>query len=133
MVKNRADLAKYRLKRAEEDLKGAEVLLDNNLYKQSINRSYYAIFHATRALLALDKFDYKKHSGVIAYFNKNYVANGKIEKEYSKILMRAHKLRNKGDYTDFFIASREDAKKLLIDAKTFFEKIEAYIQTVISE
>ncbi len=35
MVDSRADLAVYRLERAEEDLKGAKVLLDNKLYKQS--------------------------------------------------------------------------------------------------
>lgn len=129
MVESRADLAIYRLERAEEDLKGAKVLLDNKLYKQSINRSYYGIFHATRALLALDKFDSKKHSGIISYFNRNYVANGKIEKEYSKILMKAQKLRTKGDYTDFFIASKNDAEMLLADAQKYFKKIKVYIDS----
>ena len=40
-------------------------------FKDSIGRSYYAMFSAVRALLACDGVDYSKHSGVIAYFQKN--------------------------------------------------------------
>ncbi|MBR1702400.1 MAG: HEPN domain-containing protein [Lachnospiraceae bacterium] len=50
-------------------------------YKSSINRSYYAIFHALRAVTAMDGFDSSKHSGVIAYFNKNYVKEGIFDKD----------------------------------------------------
>ncbi|HHY71125.1 MAG TPA: HEPN domain-containing protein [Thermoanaerobacterales bacterium] len=102
-------LSNYRLQRAEEDLKSSKILFQNNLYKQAVNRSYYAIFHATRAVLALDKFDSRKHSGIIAYFNQHYIATDKIETEYSKILMSAQKIRNSSDYDDFYIVSKEEA------------------------
>lgn len=42
-------------------------------YKNALNRAYYSIFHAMRAVNALDGFDISKHSGVIAHFNQNYV------------------------------------------------------------
>ncbi len=41
-----------------------------------------AIFHAVRALLALDKFDSQKHSGIISYFNQKFIKTGKIEVEF---------------------------------------------------
>ena len=53
-------------------------------YSSAVNRAYYAIFHALRAVTALDGFDSGKHSGVIAYFNRNYVKNGIFNKRISK-------------------------------------------------
>jgi uncharacterized protein (UPF0332 family) len=60
------DLAKYRLSKSKNDLESAHLNFLNNLFSQSINRSYYAIFHSVRVLLAFDKFDSKKHSGIIS-------------------------------------------------------------------
>lgn len=42
-------------------------------YKGAANRSYYAIFHTMRSVLALDQIDFSKHSGVSAYFRKEYI------------------------------------------------------------
>lgn len=46
------ELSSYRLSMAEEKLQSAKILLDAGLYKDSIGRSYYAIFSALRAVLA---------------------------------------------------------------------------------
>ena len=74
-------LSQYRFEKAREDLEAATVNLNNGLIKASINRSYYAIFHAIRSVNALDEFDSKKHSGVIAHFNQFFIHAGKFEKE----------------------------------------------------
>jgi len=120
-------LSKHRLRKAKDDLAASKLLFENNKLTQSINRSYYSIFHATRALLALEKFDSRKHTGVIAYFNKNFIKTGKIEKEYSKMLMDAQDFRNDSDYDDFFVVSREEAEKQLNDADNFIKRIETFI------
>ena len=70
MHDNKRDLVKYRLNMATERLQSAKLLLDNGSYKDSIGRSYYAIFTAVRALLAADGIDFSKHTGVISYFQK---------------------------------------------------------------
>lgn len=57
MQPSEKDLSKYRLERAEEDIRTARINLENGLYKGAINRAYYAIFHAIRAVNALDGFD----------------------------------------------------------------------------
>ncbi len=46
------NLIKYRLDAADEKLTSAKLLLDAGLYKDSVGRSYYAIFSAIRAVLA---------------------------------------------------------------------------------
>ena len=65
------DLSNYRFETAMDELDAAKVLLETGKFKASVNRSYYAIFHALRAVTALDGFDSSKHSGIIAFFNKN--------------------------------------------------------------
>ena len=57
MPDNRRELIKYRLESAKERLNSAEVLLASKSYKDSIGRSYYAMFTAVRALLAKDGVD----------------------------------------------------------------------------
>lgn len=66
------DLSLYRIEKAKNDLEASAVLLEKGFFAQSMNRSYYAIFHMARALLALDEFESRKHTGIIAYFNKKY-------------------------------------------------------------
>ena len=121
------DLSKYRLEKSKRDFEASRLLYDNNLFAQSLNRSYYSIFHAVRALLAYESLDFRKHSAIISNFNKNYISNGKIQKKYSKILMGAEKLRNKSDYNDFFIVTKEDSFRQLLDAEDFISEIETYI------
>ena len=64
------ELAGYRMERAREMLDAAKDNLEIGQFKTSLNRSYYAIFHAMRAANILKGFDSSKHSGVIAFFNK---------------------------------------------------------------
>lgn len=79
------DLSGYRLEKAKEDLETAEENLKTGKLRASVNRSYYAVFHALRAITALDHFDSGKHSGIIAYFNQHYVKAGIFDKEISKM------------------------------------------------
>lgn len=127
------DLANYRIEKAKNDLQASKIMLENNLYAQSLNRSYYSIFHAVRAILAFEKFDSKKHSGIIAYFNHNFISKSIFEKEYSKILMGAEKIRNKSDYNDFYIASKFDAEEQILNADKFIKTMDDYIVKLISE
>ena len=52
-----SDLSKYRMEKAKEYLEASELMFKNGKFSQSLNRSYYAIFHAVRVLLAIDRFD----------------------------------------------------------------------------
>lgn len=122
------ELSAYRYSKALEDLTASEVMLKEALYKVSINRSYYAIFHAMRSITALDGYDSSKHSGIIAYFNQNFVKTGDFDKEASKIVKMASFLREKSDYEDFYIASKQEAEKQLEDAKLFLSKVNDYLR-----
>ena len=89
------DLSKYRLERAREDFKTANDNFVEGSYRASVNRSYYAIFHALRAITALDQFDSGKHSGIMAYVNQHYVKKGVFDKAFSKTWIRFLDLEKK--------------------------------------
>ena len=121
------ELAGYRMERAKEMLSAAEGNLEIGQYKTSLNRSYYAIFHAMRAMNILKGFDSSKHSGVIAYFNKEYIKEGIMDKELSVIIKSSSFLREKSDYDDFFIVGRTETENQLASAKVFLEAVEKYL------
>ncbi len=127
MSDSRQELIQYRLDTAKEKLRAAKVLLDSENYKDSVGRSYYAMFSAVRALLAKDNVDFARHSGVIAYFQREYVKAGKIEKKYSKYLSEAFQVRNNCDYADFYLIVKEDAAEQSQRAEEFINTIEAYL------
>lgn len=121
------NLIHYRINNAKEKLESAKLLLDAGKYRDSIGRSYYAIFTAVRAVLANDKVDFSKHSGVIAYFQKEYIKTGKFDVKYSRYLQTAFQIRNSCDYDDFFIASKQDADEQYGRALEFYEEICRYL------
>ena len=121
------DLSKYRLSKAKETLETANRDLAAKDYASANNRAYYAIFHAMRAVLALNQEDYKKHSAVISRFTQLYLKTEILPKELSKTISNASLIRNRSDYEDFFICSNSDTERLVSDAKVFLERIEAYL------
>ena len=93
MERSIIDLSKYRLDTSKSDLNVANMLFDAKEFRASVNRSYYSVFHALRAVIALDGFDSSKHSGIIAYFNEHYVKTGVFEKIISKCISTTYKIR----------------------------------------
>lgn len=127
------ELMYYRLETAKEKLHSAKILLDAGGYKDSIGRSYYAMFSGIRAILALDNVDFSKHAGVISYFQKEYIKTGKISKEHSKYISNAFQIRNNCDYADFFLVSKEDAIEQYERGMMFIHAIEEYLKNRIEK
>lgn len=121
------ELVCYRMERAKEMLIASEENLKVNQYRTSLSRSYYAVFHAMRAVNTLDGFDSSKHSGVIAHFNKEYLKDGRLDKNLSRIIKDTSYLREKSDYDDFYLASRNEALIQLDNARKFVAAVEEYL------
>lgn len=121
------ELAKYRLARAKEMLSASEGNLMIGQYKTSLNRSYYAVFHAMRSANALKNFDSSKHSGVIAYFTKEYLKTEILDRSLAAIIKESSFCREKSDYDDFYVAGRAEAEEQLKNAKHFVRQVENYV------
>ena len=121
------DLSNYRLSQAKENLEESEILFKMNKFKGASNRAYYAIFHAIKAILALEQKDFKKHSSVIAYFNKEYINKQVFSKELGKDITNIRLYREKSDYVDFYIITKEDCEIQINKAKNIISSIEEYL------
>ena len=122
------ELSKYRLENAKEKLVSAKLLHENNQYKDSISRSYYAMFSAARALLSTKGADSSKHSGIISLFNQFFVKTGIVDKRMGRILAEAKEMREDSDYEDFVVVSNEEVEKQIKDAEVFIEEIEEVLK-----
>ena len=125
-------LVSFRLQKAEADLLAAKQNYAMDLLDAAANRSYYAIFHAARAVLALHQQDYKKHAGVIAFFRRDFVKTGIFEKRMSDVIQNAFDIRTECDYEDFFTVTQEEVKSQIDDAAYFIGEIKSYVAEFLS-
>ncbi len=128
MDEQTVELAKYRIQKAREELQVAKYVLEKNFINSSLGSSYYSVFHAARALLVFKKLDSKKHSGVIALFNKEFIKPGLMSENAKNILTKAFYVRLDSDYKDFYLASKADAEEQIKDAEYFLDEIVNFIK-----
>lgn len=124
ITKEQISLSDHRFQKSTDSLKQAKILLDNQMFDGSINRSYYSIFYSIRSILCLVNLDSSKHSGVLALFDRYFVKTGIFEKEFSKIAHTAFDVRQDSDYDDFFYPIIEEASSQYKKAKKFIDEIE---------
>ncbi len=77
--------------------------------------------------MALGTVDFKRHKDVVAYFNKEYVATGVFPRELGKRIGTLKQLREKSDYDDFYIASKEKAIEQYATAEQVIKSIKEYL------
>ena len=121
------DYARYRLDKSAEDLESAKLLLEHHNFRGANNRAYYAIFHALRAVLVLDNYDSKKHSGIIGEFRRRYIKTGILPVEMSEMIGNASMIRNASDYDDMFIASRVESEEQIENAQIVYRIVKEYL------
>lgn len=123
------ELSKMRLSVAKERIEFAQKILEIGDYKTVANRSYYAVFAAMRAVLALDGFDSKKHSGIIAEFRKNHIKTGILPKCLSDTIEVLVESRQGSDYDDFYLITKEEVIEQLSKATEFVFEISKYLES----
>ncbi|MDO4179291.1 MAG: HEPN domain-containing protein [Phascolarctobacterium sp.] len=121
------ELSQYRLLKAKEVLRDAELMFENESFASAVNRAYYALFHCLRAVTDLDSYDSSKHSGIISFFNKTYVKTGVFDKEVSKILDKSFRIREKADYDDFIVITEQMAEEQIVNTRRVLQIIEPYL------
>ena len=125
----RKALSQARLEHAVECLSAARNLLETGNYKSAANRSYYAVFHAMRAVLAFDEIDMKRHSGVISEFRRRYIKTEIFETRMSEIISILFDVRTDSDYDDFFVISKADTAVQIENAAYFVDRIAVYLKS----
>ena len=122
-------LAKYRLERAKQDLSDAEFNYKNKRYLNANNRAYYSIFHAIRAVLALEQKDFKRHKDVLAYFNQHYIKTEIFPKNISRKISQAKSIREDSDYDDEYKPNAEETQNQIETARELISLVEKYLES----
>lgn len=130
MDKRLKALSDYRLEQAERCIKSARILAADDDYKGAANRSYYAIFHCMRSVIILDEVDFSKHSGVSAYFRRQYIKTKIFDVELSDIIGEAFGIRNDSDYDDYYVISKKDVEEQIENAERFYHAVHEYLKKI---
>ena len=127
LPEQKIEISKARFDHAKECLQDAKMLLTGERYRSAANRAYYAIFHAMRAVLALDGVDMKHHSGIISEFRKRYIKTGIFDASLSGTISELSSVREGSDYNDFFIVSKVETIQQVQAAEEFLAAIQSYL------
>ena len=118
------EFSKYRLEKAKETLNSANILYDNNDLSGANNRAYYSIFYAIRAVLAIERIDFKRH-------NQNYIKTEIFPKKMGRKIAQAKTIREDCDYDDEYKPSAEKTMQQIETAKELIILVEEYINSKI--
>lgn len=116
------------VRKAEESLDVARVLLDRGNFGFSVSRSYYAMFYLAEALLLTQGLSFSKHSAVIAAFGRVFVKTGLMERKFHAYLRKGFEARQVGDYEPMEEISEETARLTLQRAHEFLEAARNYLE-----
>ena len=124
------NLSSLRLDNAKSLLKTAEAMIELGDYKSAANRSYYAIFNAMRAELALLGEDYNSHRAVITNFRKQFLKTEILDKGLTDIISELVDARTQSDYDDHYIISKEEVAVQVGNARMFVAVIESHLMSI---
>ena len=124
------NLVLHRIEQSKEELNAGKLLYKEKFYKSVNNRAYYSIFHAIRAVLALEPIDFKKYKDVIAYFNQYYINKEIFPKSIGRRIAQANRIREDSDYDDQFIVNPEATEAQLQTAEELIDLVEKYIESI---
>lgn len=115
---------------ADEMLFDAELMVREKRIRSAVNRSYYAMFHAVKAILLQSGTDCESHGGAMNRFGEYVVKKGLMDKRFAKSLHRAYRLREKSDYHSLIEIEEEKAGQTLSEAREFILEAKNAIQKI---
>lgn len=120
---SRRALITYRIQRAYETLKEAEVMIRESFYNASVNRMYYACYYAAVALLLKFDIQAQTHNGVKTMLGLHFISTGKLPLKIGKTFSTLFEKRQSGDYDDFVYCDREMVEDLYPQVQLFIDSI----------
>jgi len=107
------------LQLAQDELETAQLLLDNDRHRACISRAYYAMYHASQALLEVKSITSKTHKGTIQQFGLHFIKTGELPIEMARALTDGYDLRQLSDYEETIFLTRQQAEIVLNSAQEF--------------
>lgn len=121
-------LVTYRIQRAYETLKEAEVMKREAFYNAAINRLYYACYYAAIALLLKYDIQAQTHNGVKTMLGLHFVSTGKLPLKVGKTFGTLFEKKHSGDYDDFAYCDQELVNDLYSQAEIFIDAVAGLVK-----
>ena len=115
------EIVSIELEMAAEKLDSAKLLLRNEKLSDAVNRAYFSMFHAARALLRIYDKEPKTHEGLLAEFGLTLIKTGLLDKKFGRMFREAQDAREASDYKIFVIFEREEVEDILKNAEKFLK------------
>ena len=122
------DYIKYKLQRADDAVRSAEVLLAEGLWLDTLSKIYYAAFYGVSALLINLKLNPKTHSGTKGLFHKEFIFTGIIDIKFGSLYDTLLAKRFEADYENFALIDENEVPKYLEEVKRFLEKAKEILE-----
>jgi len=115
------------LKKAQEDLKASEIMIENGIFRIAASRVDYAMFYIAEAILLTKGLIFTSHKGLISSFNKEFIKSGIFNMKFGRLLRDAFDIRQNSDYEIVPDITESKTKELLLAAKEFLEEAKKYL------
>jgi len=97
------------------------------MIEDAVNRIYYSVFYAAKAMLNSLGYDTKTRTGLISGFGLRIVKARKEDKRLGVVLRKAFELRESADYHLAVTIDREEVEQLMRDAKYFLKEAKKFV------
>jgi uncharacterized protein (UPF0332 family) len=118
------------IRRAQDALKSARILLEVQDHVGAANRAYYAVFYAARAAVAhfttIEPTKIKTHHGLRRLFELHVVKPGLISREIARSFNDVEETRIAADYEEQAL-HRPEVEAAIQDAESFVKACELMI------
>ncbi|MEW6666952.1 MAG: HEPN domain-containing protein [Thermodesulfobacteriota bacterium] len=116
---------------AEESLRAARVLMENQLFREALPKLYYVVFHSLRSLLFSIGLEPRSHEGISHLFHLHFVKPGLFPVATHRFFKRLMKYRHDAEYGLGFQITEKDCTEWLVDVVSLTEEIKKYLRSQI--
>jgi len=125
---SKKDLIRYRVERSYQILQEAKDNAQLGHWNLAGNRLYYAVFHMCQALLLSEGESVRRHAGMIHKIGMDFIANGKLDRSYGRLITRLFELRQSGDYDEQYNASEEEVMPYFKQVESLLSAMEKLLE-----
>ncbi|MFH0925928.1 MAG: HEPN domain-containing protein [bacterium] len=125
---NRGKNIQEEIERADELIKAAQLLGENDLFNDAVSRLYYFLLHNVRALLLTKGLEPKSHEGVLRLFSLHFIKTNIFEPNFLHIFSKMMKYREEADYNPSYTFTGDDFKDFYRDAQGVSDRIRDYLR-----
>ena len=117
------------IQKAQDSLRAAKLLEENDLIDFAASRTYYAMFYVAQAFLISLGLRFQKHGSLIASFGQHFVKTGLIPAHFHQNLIKSFNKRISGDYATNSNLTKTEVATMISQAEEFLALAEQMLTT----